>query len=127
MEVIDFGNIISLVVVGLVCYWAGKMSMMKDIIDAVVDEHEAEKAREGANANNGELIIEKHNEIYYAYVGQLFAGQATTFKELVAQIKSNKKINTFTVNKKVVEVLTDDERQSLVDALSEAYGEAQKK
>jgi hypothetical protein len=124
MEDISWWTVAALVVVGAAGYWAGKLSMLNDIIKAVVEEHEAEQAGEIPSIE-GDLVIEKHSDTYYAYIGQLFAGQATTFIELVTQIKANKTIGSFTLDKKTAnEVLNEQERAALVSALVDVYGEA---
>ena len=103
---------------GIGCFFLGRASMMHTIIKAVIEEAENENPIKGTG-EPGVLKIEKINNVYYAYVGADFAGQASTFDELMANMKADKRFGKFKVNG--IEGLTQEEQTELSRAINKNY------
>jgi hypothetical protein len=114
----DLGEILSWIVFGVCCFFLGRIAMMHSIIRAVTDEAEKENLVKGTD-EPGVLKIEKINNIYYAYIGADFAGQASNFDDLFATMKADKRFGKFKLNG--AEELTSEEQQSLTQALYKNY------
>lgn len=113
------GDIILLISFGLACFFFGRASMMHTIIKAVVEEAENEKSVIAGTGDPGELTIEKINNIYYAYVGPDFAGQADNFDELIANMAKHKKFGKFKITG--AKNLDAEEQKALAQALQKNY------
>ena len=111
------GDIILLVSFGLACFFFGRASMMHTIIKAVKEEVENESVTESVDSK--ELSIEKINDVYYAYIGADFAGQATNFDDLVANMVKDKRFSRFKING--IKNLSADEQKDLAQALHKNY------
>lgn len=107
------GDILFFLGIVTAAFFAGRISMMNSIVKAVIDESEAE------NAESEELKIEKINDIYYAYVGVDFAGQAKTFDELFENMKRDQRFGTFKLTN--ISNLSDAEQKLLYDAIKRNY------
>ena len=111
-------DLILLVVFGAICYAFGRVSMMYTILRTAA-EKSAEQADKPAEAAVELLNIEKHNDMYYAYLGQRFAGQSATLADLVSNMKNTQKITTFKIA--YISVLSDAERAALAEAIYNNY------
>ena len=102
-------------------YFLGRMSMLGTIIKAVVEE--AEKEVEEKRADNI-LTVEKHNDMYYAYVDGNFAAQGATFDDLFKAVKSNKNYDVVNINRATAATLnlSREEAKVMAEAIGRVYG-----
>lgn len=112
------GDILLFVSFGLACYFLGRASMMHTIIRAVVEEA-GEELKEKESTELGALNVEKINNVYYAYVGGDFAGQADNFEDLVSNMKKDKRFQKFKITG--IDTLTKEEQADLAQALHKNY------
>lgn len=114
------GDIAILLCIILIAYFVGRISMMRTIVNAVVNEAEAEKQ----TLTSDELSIEKINNIYYAYVGLDFAGQANNFDDLFENMKKDRRFASFRLTK--LSNLSKEEQDSLLEAINKNYHQNEK-
>jgi hypothetical protein len=98
-----------------IVFFAGRVSMMHSLIKAVVNDNENE-----TDKTPGSLKIEKIGNIYYAYVGSDFAGQAATFDELFDNMAKNRQFSTWKIGE-VPDSLTNEEKESLFNAIKKNF------
>jgi hypothetical protein len=110
-------DLILLALFGAICYGFGRVSMMFTILRTVTET--VDETDKPVDTTIELLNIEKHNDMYYAYVGQRFAGQSTTLPDLIANMKNTQKITTFKVAH--IPVLNDSERAALAEAIYNNY------
>ena len=113
----DLLDIILLLVYGVVCYSIGRVTMMNSIVNAVIDEAEAEV--DSKVASNNDLFVEKINNVYYARVGQQFVGQNSDLEELFKNMKQVYKVDSFTV--KHIDGLSKEDHLKIAEAISKNY------
>lgn len=113
------GDIILFVSFGLACFFFGRASMMHTIIRAVTEEAENEKSAIIGTGDPGELTIEKINNVYYAYVGPDFAGQADNFDDLISNMGKDRRFGKFKIAG--AKNLSADEQNDLAQALQKNY------
>lgn len=113
------GDIILFVSLAVGFFFLGRASMMHSIIKAVVEEAENEKAAITGTGDPGELSIEKINNMYYAYVGADFAGQADNFDDLIANMVKDRRFGKFKING--IKNLSAEEQKALAQALQKNY------
>lgn len=111
------GDIVLLLVFGAVCYFVGRASMMHTIVKAVMQESELDPTE--PNEKLGSLMVEKINNVYYAYVGQKFAGQSDTIDELVRNMKHVYKIESFKITH--IEGISKEESRKMAEAIANTY------
>ena len=104
----------------ILVFFAGRISMMRSIVKAVMEESENERDSDGQPISN-ELTIEKINNIYYAYVGPDFAGQAKTFDELMTNMKNHYKFDSFKLSE--LKNLSSEERIQLLEAIHKNFNQ----
>lgn len=111
-------DLILLALFGAICYGFGRVSMMYSILRTATEEAAKETDKPAETAT--ELLnIEKHDNMYYAYVGERFAGQAASLGDLVANMKNTQKITSFKIAH--ISVLNDTERAALAEAIYNNY------
>ena len=111
------GDIVLLLVFGLVCYLVGRASMMHTIVKAVMQE--SEPTPDKTDEKLGSLMVEKINNVYYAYVGEQFAGQSDTLDELIRNMKHVYKIESFKITH--IEGISREESQKMAEAIANTY------
>lgn len=113
--------IAGMVVAFLGGFMFGRMSMLSSIIQAVVEE--AEKEVEQKRADNI-LTVEKHNDMYYAYVDGNFAAQGSNFDDLFTAVKSNKNYDVVNINRATAATLnlSREEAKVMAEAIGRVYG-----
>ena len=116
-----FVDLILLALFGFGCYFAGKVSMAHQIVKEVLEQVEEDVENKQSTLNNGDLVVEKVNGCYYAYVGQAFVGQACTFDELFQVMKQNKRIGTFTIKTANLTTLSREEQLVLAKSFKENF------
>lgn len=115
------GDIILFVSLAIGFFFLGRASMMHSIIKAVTEEAEKEKSVITGSGSGNELTVEKHNNIYYAYVGPDFAGQADNFDELISNMVKDRRFARVKVGSS--ENLSSEEQNELVQALKKNYSQ----
>lgn len=116
----NLGSLLIFFVYGLICFWIGKYAMLRQLTEAAMKDGE-----ENSDSNDRNiLVLEKHHDVYYAYVGRTFVGQDSDFNKLVEKIHSNKQIKSFVWDKKASDTLNDQERADFMSALVKAYGDS---
>lgn len=116
----NLDDIILFVSFGAACFFLGRASMMHTIIKAVTEEAEKEKSL-NTNGNSGELTVEKIDNMYYAYVGTDFAGQADNFDDLISNMVKDHRFSKVKVNS--ANDLSAEEQQALIQALKKNYNQ----
>lgn len=112
------GEILLLVFVAGICYFLGRASMLKNIIQAVAEEAGTGTEKQVDN-EPGKLFVEKINDVYYAYVGQKFAGQSADLNELFSNMKNIYKIETFKITH--IEGISKEEGTRIAEAIAKIY------
>lgn len=107
-----------IILFGAFCFFIGRASMLRTIINMVVDEAQAETATVSKDEPE-KLFVEKVNDVYYAYVGQKFAGQSADLNELFSNMKTIYKINTFKITH--IEGITKEDSQKIAEAIAKTY------
>ena len=102
-------------------YFFGRISMLGTIIKAVVEE--AEKEVEEKKTDNI-LTVEKHNDMYYAYVDGNFAAQGSNFDDLFTAVKSNKNYDVVNISRATAATLnlSREEAKVMAEAIGRVYG-----
>ena len=112
------GEILLWILFGVACYFLGRASMLRTVVKMVAEEAQDE-VEQKVNNEPGDLFVEKINNIYYAYVGQKFAGQSSDLNELFDNMKTVYKINTFKITH--IEGISKDEGQQMAEAIAKIY------
>lgn len=115
-------DLILLALFGAICFVAGYVHAMRVIVKAVIEQAETDQKDTGTDLLPTEsqlLNIEKHNNMYYAYVGEQFAGQSSSLQELVINMKHQRKIVSFKVAH--IAGLDSSERAALAEAIYNNY------
>lgn len=102
-------------------YFFGRISMLGTIVKAVVEESEKELTKE---QTPNILTVEKHNDMYYAYVDGNFASQGTSFDDLFTALKSNKDYSVVNINRTTAAGLhlDKDEARLMAESIGKIYG-----
>lgn len=105
-------------------YFVGRASMLATIVKAVAEEAVKELEPE---KKERVLTLERHNDMYYAYVDGNFAAQGETFMDLFTSMKSNKSLDDTDVRitKQAMDTLnlTPELRAELFDAVAKVYSD----
>lgn len=104
----------------IICFFLGRASMMHTILKAVSEEAEKEKSL-STNSSSKELTVEKIDNMYYAYVGTDFAGQADNFDDLISNMVKDHRFSKVKVNSTTD--LSAEEQQALIQALKKNYNQ----
>lgn len=112
------GDILLLVLFGIGCYFLGRASMLRTVVKMVAEEAGNELEQKVDN-EPGNLFVEKINDIYYAYVGQRFAGQSADLNELFNNMKNIYKIETFKITH--IEGISKEEGTKMAEAIAKIY------
>lgn len=100
------------ILVVVLTYYIGRATMLRDIIKHLKAEEAAENE---PNGSVNELSVEKVDNIYYAYLGTKFAGQADNFDDLIKNMIQNKKHGIFVL--KSDQNLSAEEKTALASAI----------
>jgi uncharacterized membrane protein len=117
--------ILAMVFAFITGYVVGKISMLGEIVRAVVEEAEKEQAVEGKVQPDNMLTVEKHNDMYYAYVDGNFAAQGATFVDLFTAMKSNKNYEAVNITRTTAADLnlSREDAESMAEAIVAVYGD----
>lgn len=121
-DLVLFG--LGMVIAFIAGHFFGKVSMLGDIVRAVSEEAEKELAAEQPKSDNL-LTVEKHNNMYYAYVDGNFAAQGETFIALFNAVKSNKTYGIVNISRDTAAgmSLSREDASLMAQAIIEVYGE----
>lgn len=112
------GEILLWMLFGAGCYFLGRASMLRTVIKMVAEEAGNELEKKVDN-EPGSLFVEKINNVYYAYVGQKFAGQSACLEELFTNMKNIYKIETFKITH--IEGIGKEEGTRMAEAIAKIY------
>lgn len=117
--------ILAMVFAFITGYVIGKISMLGDIVRAVVEEAEKDQAEAQKTKGDNILTVEKHDDVYYAYVDGNFAAQGANFLELFTAVKSNKKYDVVNLSRATAANLnlSREDAKLMADAIIAVYGE----
>ena len=109
------GDLLVLILFLTVAFFAGRITMMRSIVRAVIEEHEN-------NSTDSERVlhVEKIGNVYYAYVNADFAGQASNFDDLFLAMSKNRKFNEWKISEFPSE-FTNEERELMIQAIEKHF------
>ena len=108
-------DLIICIVIFALGYFVGHMHTIVKLAHMVFEHHTTGTKQGKVGKLSVKLDLEKHNNVYYAYLGDIFAGQNSKLEDLFTalfdQLGTNSKISEVVIGESVTKLSTQDQAE----------------
>lgn len=108
-------DLIIFIVIFAVGYFVGHMHTIVKLAHMVFEHHTVGSKQVKVGKSSVQLDLEKHNDVYYAYLGNTFVGQNSKLEDLFnaifEQLAKNSKVSEMVIGESVTKLSTQDQAE----------------